>query len=107
MAPPDTDFGVPPVAASAPPPTNGEEPLDAYSRVVTSVASRLIPSVASLRIMVRVTGGRRPQGSGSGVVLTPDGYLITSAHVVDRATEGTATFADGRETDFRVLGTDR
>ncbi|MGH9280208.1 MAG: S1C family serine protease [Acidimicrobiales bacterium] len=84
-----------------------ESPLDAYSRVVTTVASRLIPSVASLRIMVRVTGGRRPQGSGSGVVLTPDGYLLTSAHVVERASEGSATFADGRETDFRVIGTDR
>jgi S1-C subfamily serine protease len=84
-----------------------EAPLDAYSRVVTSVAARLIPSVASLRIMVRVTGGRRPQGSGSGVVITPDGYLVTSAHVVEQASEGVATFADGREVDFRVVGRDR
>jgi S1-C subfamily serine protease len=108
---PDTDVSVPP----APPPTNGEHPLDAYSRVVTSVANRLIPSVASLRIMVRVTGGRRPQGSGSGVVVTPDGYLLTSAHVVDRADSafrhaaggGVATFADGRDVDFEVVGADR
>src|SRR5438270_10386329 len=113
MSPSDTEFGVRPVPA--PPLTNGEDPLDAYSRVVTSVARRLIPSVASLRVMVRVTGGRRPQGSGSGVVVTPDGFLLTSAHVVERATnalghaggDGTATFADGREVDFRVVGSDR
>ena len=84
-----------------------EAPLDAYSRVVTTVAARLIPSVASLRIMVRVTGGRRPQGSGSGVVVTPDGFLLTSAHVVERAQGGVATFADGNEADFEVVGTDR
>ena len=86
---------------------NGESPLDAYSRVVTTVAARLIPSVASLRVMVRVTGGRRPQGSGSGVAITPDGFLVTSAHVVEGAKEGVATFADGRDVDFEVVGTDR
>ena len=101
---PDTDVGISP---AMPAPASGEDPLDAYSRVVTSVASRLIPSVASLRIMVRVTGGRRPQGAGSGVVVTPDGYLVTSAHVVERATSGVATFADGLEVDFTVVGADR
>ena len=80
--------------------------LDAYSRVITSVADRLLPSVASLKVMARVPGGRRPQGSGSGVVVTPDGYLLTSAHVVDRAPGGVATFADGRELDFDVVGSD-
>jgi S1-C subfamily serine protease len=89
------------------PPTASESPLDAYSRVVTTVAARLIPSVASLRVMVRVPGGRRPQGAGSGVVITPDGHLLTSAHVVDRSSGGSATFADGREVDFAVVGTDR
>ena len=84
-----------------------ETPLDAYSRVVTTVAARLIPSVASLRIMVRVPGGRRPQGSGSGVVVTPDGFLLTSAHVVERAIDGVATFANGDEADFEVVGSDR
>jgi len=93
-----------------------ESALDAYSRVVTTVAARLIPSVASLRVMVRVPGGRRPQGAGSGVVITPDGHLVTSAHVVAGATGlrgpnagagGSATFADGREVEFEVVGTDR
>lgn len=80
--------------------------LDAYSRVVTSVAERLIPSVASLRVMVRVPGGRRPQGSGSAVAITGDGFLLTSAHVVERAAGGVAVFADGAEAEFDVVGTD-
>lgn len=88
-------------------PVPNESPLDAYSRVVTTVAARLIPSVASLRVMVRVPGGWRPQGAGSAVVITPDGHLLTSAHVVDRAKGGGATFADGREVDFEVVGADR
>lgn len=80
--------------------------LDAYSRVVVDVAERLLPSVASLRVMASVPGGRRPHGSGSAVVVTPDGFLLTSAHVVGRAREGVATFGDGREVDFEVCGTD-
>jgi S1-C subfamily serine protease len=83
-----------------------EHPLDAYSRVVTTVAKALLPSVASLRVMAPVPGGRRPRGSGSGVVVTPDGFLLTSAHVVERSSGGVATFADGREIDFEVVGTD-
>ena len=57
------------------------EALDAYSRAVTSVARTLGPSVASLR--VGRTGGQT--GGGSGVVITPDGFILTSAHVVDGA----------------------
>lgn len=84
----------------------GEEALDAYSRIVTDVAGRLIPSVASLRVMRRVPGGRHPAGSGSAVAITPDGFLLTSAHVVGRARDGVASFADGRELEFRVVGAD-
>ena len=82
------------------------EVLDAYSRTVMSVAERLIPSVASLRVMVRVPGGRRPQGSGSAVAVTADGFLLTSAHVVDRSSGGVAVFADGAEAEFEVIGAD-
>jgi S1-C subfamily serine protease len=83
-----------------------EEPLDAYSRVVTTVAERLIPSVASLRVTRRVPGGRRPEGAGSGVTISPDGFLLTSAHVVQQGTGGVAAFVDGRELDFQIVGTD-
>jgi S1-C subfamily serine protease len=80
--------------------------MDAYSRVVTGVAERLLPSVASLRVVTRVRGGRLPTGSGSGVAVTPDGFLLTSAHVIERAAGGSATFADGRELAFEVIGAD-
>jgi S1-C subfamily serine protease len=83
-----------------------DDAIDAYSRIVTSVADRLIPSVASVRVMEQVRGGRRPAGTGSAVVVTPDGFLLTSAHVVSGGTGGVAIFADGREFDFEVRGAD-
>ena len=61
-----------------------DEALDAYSRAVTTVAERLSPSVANLRVSRRVRGGRILDGAGSGVVITPDGFTLTSAHVVAR-----------------------
>lgn len=82
------------------------EALDAYSRVVTSVAERLIPSVSSLRVTRRVRGGRRAEGAGSAVAITPDGFLMTSAHVVSGSDGGTASFVDGRELDWNVVGAD-
>jgi len=83
------------------------EALDAYSAVVTTVARRLLPSVASLRVTQRLAGGgRRTRGSGSAVAVTEDGVLITSAHVVQGADGGVATFSDGRELDFTVVGSD-
>jgi S1-C subfamily serine protease len=94
-----------PLGEAAPPVTEGDA-LDAYSLVVTSVAERLIPSVASLKVRRRVRGGRQLQGAGSGVAITPDGFLLTSAHVVIESDGGTATFADGRELPFEVVGTD-
>src|ERR671915_527858 len=81
--------------------------LDAYSRAVTSVADKLAPSVASLRVSHRVRGGRRLDGAGSAVVITPDGFTLTSAHVVDRSDgSGNASFVDGRQVDFEVIGSD-
>jgi S1-C subfamily serine protease len=80
--------------------------LDAYSRVVTSVAERLMPSVASLRVTKRVPGGRRPEGAGSGFVISPDGFGLTSSHVVQGMDGGSATFADGSESAFEIVGTD-
>jgi S1-C subfamily serine protease len=87
-------------------PIPGEEPLDAYSRVVTSVAERLIPSVASLRVRQRVRGAG-VDGAGSAVVITPDGFALTSAHVVGGTNRGSASFVDGREVAFDVVGRDQ
>jgi S1-C subfamily serine protease len=83
------------------------EALDAYSRAVIAVAEQLGPSVASLRVMRRVRGGQVPSGDGSAVALTPDGFLLTNAHVVGRsASGGRATFPDGHEAAFEVVGRD-
>jgi serine protease Do len=79
-----------------------EEALDAYSSAVITVAERLAPSVANLR----VSHGRRA-GGGSAVAITPDGFLVTSAHVVDGTRQGgRASFVDGRELRFDVVGAD-
>jgi len=83
-----------------------DEALDAYSRVVTAVARDLAPSVANLRVTRRIRGGRTAMGGGSAVVITPDGFLVTSAHVVEGSRVGSASFVDGREMRFTVVGAD-
>jgi S1-C subfamily serine protease len=80
-----------------------DEALDAYSTAVSTAAARLIPSVASLRVERRGGWGG---GSGSAVAFTPDGFLVTNAHVVAGADRGTATFVDGDELKFEVVGRD-
>jgi S1-C subfamily serine protease len=75
--------------------------LDAYSRVVTGVASQLLPCVAALSVRTARGGG-----AGSAVTFTDDGFLLTNAHVVAGATGGAAAFADGIETRFDVVGAD-
>jgi len=83
------------------------EALDAYSRTVAGVAERLAPSVANLRVLRAGRHGRVPVGAGSGVVLTPDGFMLTSAHVLaGRSREGRASFTDGREFPFSIVGRD-
>jgi S1-C subfamily serine protease len=91
----------------APGPARSEsEALDAYSNVVSRVAERLIPSVASLRVGRRIPGRGRMEGSGSAVAITPDGYLLTSAHVLAGFAGGSAAFADGRELELELIGSD-
>ncbi len=83
------------------------EALDAYSRTVAGVAERLAPSVANLRVTRVTRRGRMPVGAGSGVVLTPDGFVLTSAHVIaGRGRQGRASFVDGREFPFSIVGAD-
>ena len=71
--------------------------LDAYSQVVVTASERLLPSVAHLRT---------ERGSGSGVVLSDDGLIITSAHVVARAAQVRASFVDGSAYAAEVIGSD-
>jgi S1-C subfamily serine protease len=87
---------------SAVPEPEVEPALDAYSRIVTAVATDLMPHVAALE----VTGRDGRSGAGSAVVFTADGLLLTNAHVVSRAARGRAVFSDGTEADVDVVGAD-
>jgi S1-C subfamily serine protease len=71
--------------------------MDSYSQIVSSVAAELQPKVAGVR------AGR---GSGSAVVFTADGFLLTNAHVIGSARSGTLAFADGSSGAFTVVGRD-
>src|SRR3954466_564386 len=91
------------------------ELLDAYSATVVSAVERVGPSVAHLEVWAPVTGrgNRRTRGdadtatgSGSGFVFTPDGFMLTNSHVVERATRIRATFADGTSCAAEIVGTD-
>ncbi|HEY8626449.1 MAG TPA: trypsin-like peptidase domain-containing protein [Solirubrobacteraceae bacterium] len=82
-----------------------ETPLDAYSRTVIAVAQALGPSVANLQVIRRTRRGSA-RGAGSGVVISSDGFLITSAHVVEGSAGGVALFSDGRESNVVVVGAD-
>ncbi|MBT2518588.1 trypsin-like peptidase domain-containing protein [Streptomyces sp. ISL-90] len=78
-----------------------EDPLDAYSAVVTAVASSVLPSVASLAVR-----SARGEGAGSASVISADGVLLTSAHVVVGARSAQATFGDGTSVTVDVVGRD-
>jgi S1-C subfamily serine protease len=87
--------------------------LDAYSQTVSAVAEALAPSVANLRVLARRRDGAEVAvGAGSAIVLAGDGHLLTSAHVVTgrrpgATRDGIASFTDGSETRFTVIGADR
>src|SRR5918998_5744937 len=93
-------------ASDRPSPSSGQADdvlLDAYSRAVTSVVDRVGPAV--VRVEPHASGC--VAGMGSGVVISPDGLLLTNSHVVQGAREAKLTISDGRVIDARVMGNDQ
>src|SRR6478752_4238784 len=84
----------------SPDPQTDDARLDAYSQAVTAVVDRIGPAV--VRVEPQVSG--RGAGMGSGVIISPDGLLLTNSHVMQGAREARLTGSDGRPIEARVIG---
>ena len=90
-------IGAPPAVT-----TDDSELLDAYSKTVAAVVDSVAPSVVNIRV---VTGERGP-GSGSGFLITNDGFILTNSHVVHGARELEVTLHDAHRCRAQLVGTD-
>ena len=94
----------PDLAATQPVPPEDQALLDAYSRAVIDVVERVGPTVVRLDVMK--SGNERHGGTGSGVVVAPDGLVLTNSHVVGGAARVNVTTVDGRSLTARAVGDD-
>ncbi len=84
------------------------ELLDAYSRAVVGVVEKVGSAVVSIGVRRTTQGADMPggEGAGSGVIITPDGFVLTNNHVVAQANEVSVTLTDGRTLPAQAIGTD-
>jgi S1-C subfamily serine protease len=80
--------------------------LDEYSRTVVAAVDRVAPAVANVEIQQRSKSHAHPGGSGSGFVITPDGFILTNSHVVHGATRIVVNLSDGRDYPAQLIGDD-
>ncbi|MGI9403649.1 MAG: S1C family serine protease [Hyphomicrobium sp.] len=79
--------------------------LDSYSRAVVDAVEAIAPTVVRVEL-AGLRQGRRAKGTGSGVIVSPDGLILTNNHVVDTARQTSIVLSDGRSFSARVLGKD-
>src|SRR4051812_3656114 len=91
---------------AAPPlvPPEDQALLDAYSRAVIDVVDRV--GAAVVRLDVKAKGEKRNGGTGSGVIVAPDGLVLTNSHVVNGGSSVSVTTVEGRSLTARVVGDD-
>lgn len=92
-----------------PPIPSDQELLDAYSRTVVQVAERVSPSVVNIHVRQEAStrrGASPSDGSGSGFVFTPDGFILTNSHVIHGASQIEAVLPDGRRHRTQLVGED-
>ena len=104
----EPEFEIPDDGRDAELPTeqDDEAALDAYSQIVIRVADSVTPHVAAIEMTSARRNGQLRVGSGSAVVFTGDGYMLTNAHVVAGIQSGRAVFANGKQTDVELVGAD-
>lgn len=94
-------------AKSAGPVTDEQSLLDAYSQAVISVADRVGPAVVSIDVKHKASrGGNGREGAGSGVIIAPDGYVLTNNHVVEGATDIEVGLTNGDSYRAELVGRD-
>jgi S1-C subfamily serine protease len=83
-----------------------EQLLDAYSTAVVNAVDLVGPSVVKIDVATTSKRGRQRDGSGSGLVFSPDGLILTNSHVVEKASRVEVHLADGTNLDASIVGAD-